>query len=361
MGSGRLNVLMPASPIAPEPADLDVSAYDYVLPPEAIAQAPVVPRDRSRLLVVKDSTHHHSHFYDLCDWLQPHDLLVLNDTKVIPARLFGEKSTGAKVEVLLLERQQPDVWLALVKPGKRIRPGAKLSFGLELYAEVIDTDAASGGRYLRFIWPPSQIFEDLLAKVGEIPFPPYVTERQARDDQYQTVWASQPGAVAAPTAGLHFTPELLQRLRDRQIATTTITLHVGLGTFRPVEVERVEEHQLHSEWLSVPDTAVDAIANAKQAGGRVIAVGTTVARSLETAAQSGTLTPWQGKSNLFIYPGYSWRVLDGLITNFHLPKSSLLMLVSALMGRARLLDLYAEALQTKYRFYSFGDGMLILP
>ncbi|MEM9153433.1 MAG: tRNA preQ1(34) S-adenosylmethionine ribosyltransferase-isomerase QueA [Cyanobacteria bacterium P01_F01_bin.33] len=352
---------MPAPSIALAPADLEVTSYDYALPVEAIAQTPVVPRDRSRLLVVNGNTHHHSHFYQLSDWLKPHDILVLNDTKVIPARLFGEKSTGAKVEVLLLERQQPEVWLALVKPGRRIRPGATLTFGPDLLAEVTDTDPATGGRYLRFTWPESHTFEDLLRDRGQIPFPPYVTTRQARDDQYQTVWASQSGAVAAPTAGLHFTPELLQHLRDRGIYTATITLHVGLGTFRPVEVERVNEHHLHSEWLDVPVAAVEAIARARQAGGRVIAVGTTVARSLETAAQSGELQPWQGKSDLFIYPGYQWRVLDGLITNFHLPKSSLLMLVSALMGRSYLLDLYAEALQVGYRFYSFGDGMAILP
>ncbi|MEO0853138.1 MAG: tRNA preQ1(34) S-adenosylmethionine ribosyltransferase-isomerase QueA, partial [Cyanobacteria bacterium J06648_11] len=241
------------------------------------------------------------------------------------------------------------------------RPGAAIAFGSQLNAEVLDTDEATGGRYLRFTWPSSDSFEALLAQQGEIPFPPYVTERTASDDQYQTVWASQPGAVAAPTAGLHFTSELLQRLRDRGVSTTTITLHVGLGTFRPVEVDRVDAHELHSEWLDVPAAAVEAIARARAAGGRVIAVGTTVARSLETAAQSGVLQPWQGKSNLFIYPGYQWRVLDGLITNFHLPKSSLLMLVSALMGRSRLLTLYAEALQKGYRFYSFGDGTLVLP
>jgi S-adenosylmethionine:tRNA ribosyltransferase-isomerase len=362
-------------------ADLLTASYDYVLPPEQIAQTPVHPRDQARLLVVQPQSHHHSTFYELPQWLKSGDLLVLNDTRVIPARLHGHKSTGAQIEILLLEPQTQDpaqlgsVWLCLVKPGRRIRVGDQLHFAHGLRAEVVATDVNTGGRILAFSWPEDVPFETLLNQVGEMPLPPYITSRDSQANDYQTLWAKIPGSVAAPTAGLHFTPELMQALCDQGIQIAFITLRVGLGTFRPVETEAILAHHLHREWLQVPAGAVDRIHQTRQRGGRVIGVGTTVARALETAAQAGPdpeaspnlsptdpiLKPWQGYSSLFIYPGYEWRVMDGLITNFHLPRSSLMMMISALTGRERLLSLYAEAIHKSYRFYSFGDGMLIWP
>lgn len=358
--------------------DCSLAGYDYELPPELIAQNPVIPRDSSRLLVVdspttgQDSAPLHHIFRDLADILRPGDLLIMNNTKVIPARLYGRKSTGAEVEILLLEERQHNRWLALVKPGKRFKKGSKIFFesgrlGLDsapspqLTATVLETDKATGGRLLQFDLPEGQSLVQILDKFGEIPLPPYITASQAADEQYQTVYAEQPGAIAAPTAGLHFTPELLEKLRDRNINQAFITLHVGVGTFRPVEVDDVTSHQMHEEWIEVPADTVEQIHATKQAGGRIIAVGTTVVRALEGAAACGDLQPFCGKTNLFIYPGYQWRVVEGLITNFHLPRSSLLMLVSALIGRERLLNIYQEAIASRYRFYSFGDAMLILP
>ncbi|AFY50118.1 S-adenosylmethionine:tRNA ribosyltransferase-isomerase [Nostoc sp. PCC 7524] len=358
--------------------DSSLAGYDYELPPELIAQNPVIPRDSSRLLVVdspttgQDSAPLHHIFRDLADILRSGDLLIMNNTKVIPARLYGRKSTGAEVEILLLEERQHNCWLALVKPGKRFKKGSKIFFesgrlGLysapspQLTATVLETDKATGGRLLQFDVPEGQSLVQILDKFGEIPLPPYITASQAADEQYQTVYAEQPGAIAAPTAGLHFTPELLEKLRDRHINQAFITLHVGVGTFRPVEVEDVTSHQMHEEWIEVPADTVEQIRATKQAGGRIIAVGTTVVRALEGAAACGDLQPFCGKTNLFIYPGYQWRVVEGLITNFHLPRSSLLMLVSALIGRERLLNIYQEAIASRYRFYSFGDAMLILP
>ncbi|MEM9536036.1 MAG: tRNA preQ1(34) S-adenosylmethionine ribosyltransferase-isomerase QueA [Cyanobacteria bacterium P01_A01_bin.3] len=352
---------MPFSPQPQTPADLLTQSYDYELPPEAIAQHPVAPRDRARMLVVKETGQAHQHFTDLPDVLKPGDLLVLNNTKVIPARLLGRKATGGSVEALLLEQVDGDTWLALVKPGRRIPVGTQLQFEAGLQATAIAKHPETGGRLLKFRWTEGETFFSTIDRAGVIPFPPYVKERLADDEQYQTVYATEPGAIAAPTAGLHFTPELLQQLRDRGVATTTVTLHVGLGTFRPVEADTILEHQMHGEWIDVPSPTVEKIAATRAAGGRIIAVGTTVARSLETAAQSGQLEPLCGKSHLFIYPGYDWRVLDGLITNFHLPKSTLLMMISAAIGRSRLLALYDECLATGYRFYSFGDGMILLP
>ncbi|MGF2034009.1 MAG: tRNA preQ1(34) S-adenosylmethionine ribosyltransferase-isomerase QueA [Nostoc sp. CmiVER01] len=378
--------------------DCSVAGYDYELPPELIAQNPAVPRDSSRLLVVDSPTTgietpplHHI-FRDLPILLRSNDLLVMNNTRVIPARLYGHKSTGGKIQVLLLEERQYNCWLALVKPGKSFKQGAKIIFearqggtggwGLEigdwedsslvpsrqslvsspqLTATVLETDAATGGRLLQFDVPEGKSLVQLLEVFGEVPLPPYITTSEAADEQYQTVYAKQPGAIAAPTAGLHFTPELLQKLRDRNIHQAFITLHVGVGTFRPVEVEDVTTHQMHEEWIEVPAATVEQIRATKAAGGRIIAVGTTAVRALEGAAQSGNLQPFCGKTDLFIYPGYQWRVVDGLITNFHLPRSSLLMLVSALIGRQRLLNIYNEAIAFGYRFYSFGDAMLILP
>ena len=352
--------------------DYSLSGYDYILPEELIAQNPVFPRDSSRLLVVNSSTEtapaHHV-FRDLPDLLRPGDLLIVNDTKVIPARLYGSKSTGATVEVLLLEERKYNCWLALVKPGKRFKIGSRIFFTSKdslqnpstLTATVLATDPATGGRLLDFDVPDGKPLIEVLEQFGEIPLPPYITSSTAADEQYQTVYAQQPGAIAAPTAGLHFTPELLDKLRDRGINQAFITLHVGVGTFRPVEIEDVTNHQMHQEWISVPPTTVEQIRATKAAGGRIIAVGTTVVRALEGAAQSGDLQSFCGRTDLFIYPGYQWRVVDGLITNFHLPRSSLLMLVSALIGRERLLNIYQQAIAGKYRFYSFGDAMLILP
>jgi S-adenosylmethionine:tRNA ribosyltransferase-isomerase len=370
--------------------DRTLAGYDYELPQELIAQNPVVPRDTSRLLVVNSPTIgqqtpplHHM-FRDLPDLLQPGDLLIMNNTRVISARLYGRKSTGAEIELLLLEERQHNCWLALVKPGKRFTVGAKLIFeakikeesGLKvpslekndsslppssLTATVLETDAATGGRLLQFDLPDDLSLVQLLDIFGEVPLPPYITATDAESEQYQTVYAKTPGAIAAPTAGLHFTPELLEKLRLKGISQAFVTLHVGVGTFRPVEVENVTTHKMHEEWIEVPAATVEQIRATKAAGGRVIAVGTTVVRSLEGAAKSGELQPFCGKTDLFIYPGFKWQVVEGLITNFHLPRSSLLMLVSALIGRKRLLKIYNEAIASQYRFYSFGDAMLILP
>ena len=385
--------------------DRSLAGYDYELPQELIAQNPALPRDSSRLLLVnspdtgKYSAPIDHIFRDLPELLQPGDLLVMNNTQVIPARLYGHKSTGAEIEVLLLEERKNNCWLALVKPGKRFKVGASIVFparevgeawcggqgdketrrqgeisssfppspsppltpSSSLTATVLETDEATSGRLLQFDLPEGVSLLELLDLYGEVPLPPYITESKAESEQYQTVYAQHPGAIAAPTAGLHFTPELLQRLRDRGINQAFVTLHVGVGTFRPVEVENVSTHKMHEEWISVPPATVEQIHATKASGGRIIAVGTTVTRALEAAAKSGNLQAFSGKKDLFIYPGYEWRVVDGLITNFHLPRSSLLMLVSALIGRQRLLNIYQQAIASRYRFYSFGDAMLILP
>jgi S-adenosylmethionine:tRNA ribosyltransferase-isomerase len=347
-----------------------LSSYDYHLPPELIAQTPAIPRDSSRLLVVDSLAHQHSVFRELSQYLKPGDLLVLNNTKVIPARLYGRKSTGAPVEILLLEEQAPNRWLALVKPGRRFRFGSEIWFESRfsqnqpsiLKAKVVETDEKTGGRILEFQIEENVSFWNLLTEFGEIPLPPYVTSRESQPIQYQTVYAQKPGAVAAPTAGLHFTKELLENLSKVGINKVEVTLHVGVGTFRPVEVEEITTHKMHQEWLEVNSKTVEQIRETKEKGGRIIAVGTTVVRALETAASFGQgVKPFCGKTDLFIYPGYKFQVIDGLITNFHLPRSSLLMLVSALVGRERLLSLYEEAIASGYRFYSFGDAMLILP
>lgn len=365
-------------------SDRLLAAYDYTLPEALIAQTPCVPRDQSRLLVVKDRLQHsHAIVSALPDWVRSGDLLVLNNTRVIPARLYGHKTSGMPVEVLLLE-PQADVdradgrahstgqrWLALVKPGRRLKPGVTIVFGRaaddnhqetgRLSATVLAIDAATGGRILQFDVSSKTVLDEWIERLGQMPLPPYITQTEAQPEQYQTVYADRPGAIAAPTAGLHFTPELLQRLQAQGIEQAFVTLHVGVGTFRPVEAEAITDHTMHAEWVEVPPETVAMIQQTKAKGGRIIAVGTTVVRSLETAAQSGTIQPFCGKTDLFIYPGYQWRVVDGLMTNFHLPKSSLLMLVSALIGRQRLLDLYQVAIAEQYRFYSFGDAMLILP
>lgn len=357
----------PSATMLPNP-DWALDAYDYVLPEDRIAQNPAVPRDSSRLLVVgaEPQPHHHV-FHDLPDLLQPGDLLVLNNTRVIPARLYGRKSNGTPIEILLLEEQIPSWWLALAKPGKRLQPGAQLEFGSNadgqpvLTAIVMSVDDITGGRLLQFQLPEGETVLSMLAQIGQTPLPPYITHSQATSEQYQTVYAEHPGSAAAPTAGLHFTPELLTRLAARGIDHTFVTLHVGIGTFRPVESDDITEHQMHGEWIEVSPATVAKIQETKAQGGRVIAVGTTSVRSLEGAAQLGELRPYSGKTMLYIYPGYQWQVVDGMITNFHLPKSSLLMLVSARIGRERLMALYQDAIEQQYRFFSFGDAMLILP
>ncbi|MEL6135845.1 MAG: tRNA preQ1(34) S-adenosylmethionine ribosyltransferase-isomerase QueA [Cyanobacteria bacterium J06628_6] len=354
--------------------DHSLKGYHYTLPPDLIAQQPAVPRDSARLLVVDSPVNHrHSHFRDLGEFLQPGDLLVFNNTQVIPARLYGQKPTGAKVEVFLLEPRGACQWLALVRPGKRIRPGSHLYFGdpvePQLMATVDAIDAPTGGRWLTFALMPGAIsanpdltLNEVMTALGQIPLPPYITEPQATPEQYQTIYASQPGAVAAPTAGLHFTAGVFQRLAERGIETAQVTLHVGIGTFRPVESADITDHVMHAERAELPQTTVEQIQQTKARGGRVIAVGTTTVRTLEgVATQTGQLTAFTGAVNLFIYPGYQWKVVDGLITNFHLPGSSLLMLVSGLIGRERLMALYQAAIEARYRFYSFGDAMLILP
>ncbi|BDA39818.1 tRNA preQ1(34) S-adenosylmethionine ribosyltransferase-isomerase QueA [Candidatus Atelocyanobacterium thalassae] len=356
--------------------DYSLSNYNYHLPSELIAQNPLVPRDSSRLLVVNSSnTHVHSFFNELPKWLLPGDLLVFNDTRVVPARLYGQKTTGAKVEVLLLEEKEPFTWIVLVKPGKRFKIGSKILFTAVLdefkqdyllEATVIDHDEKTGGRVLKFNVSSKSEFWEALERIGHLPLPPYLTNSSANPSQYQTIYAQKPGAVAAPTAGLHFTQELLQNLQKKGINQAYVTLHVGLGTFRPVNTDNIKEHTMHQEWIEVSNQTIQKINKTKSSGGRVIAVGTTVVRALEGMADVTSIDnkydikSFSGKTNIFIYPGYKWHLVDGMITNFHLPKSSLLMLVSALIGRDRLLELYKIAIEEKYRFYSFGDGMLVL-
>jgi S-adenosylmethionine:tRNA ribosyltransferase-isomerase len=354
--------------------DTLLAAYDYVLPATLIAQSPANPRDSSRLLVAEHTGFQHFRFRDIVQQLQPGDLLVLNNTRVIPARLIGRKVNPAgfdapaiAVEVFLLEPRGDRLWLALVKPGRRLKPGAVIEFGGDsgkpiLRARVAATDEETRGRLIEFELEADQAFEPILAALGEVPLPPYIESVHTKPEQYQTVFATTPGAVAAPTAGLHFTPELLQALQDRGIRQAYVTLHVGIGTFRPVEAERITDHVMHPEWVEITAETVALIQETQARGGRIIAVGTTAARSLEgVATRQGQLQPYCGRVNLFIYPGYGWKVVEGLITNFHLPRSSLLMMVSALIGRERLMSLYQEAIAQQYRFYSFGDAMLILP
>ncbi|OKH32044.1 tRNA preQ1(34) S-adenosylmethionine ribosyltransferase-isomerase QueA [[Phormidium ambiguum] IAM M-71] len=352
--------------------DLLLSAYDYELPDDRIAQNPVTPRDSSRLLVISSPTQHsHQIFRDLVELLKPGDLLVMNNTRVIPARLYGRKNTGTPVEILLLQEQKNNCWLALVKPGRRLQPGTEIYFQsknssenggeFRLSAKVLAKDEATGGRILEFNIPEGKSLIPLLDEFGHVPLPPYIKDSESLPKQYQTIYAQTPGSVAAPTAGLHFTPELLEKLTAKGVEQTFVTLHIGVGTFRPVEAQKITEHQMHGEWVEISEATVAKIQETKARGGRVIAVGTTAVRSLEGASQNGELRPFCGQTELFIYPGYQWRVVEGLITNFHLPRSSLMMLVSALVGRKRLLSLYEEAIAQNYRFYSFGDAMLILP
>lgn len=340
---------------------MNVKDYDYDLPEELIAQDPLEDRSSSRLMVLDRQTGdvEHRHFTDILEYLHPGDCLVINNTKVIPARLFGVKEdTQAKIEVLLLKRKENDIWETLVKPGKKAKPGTKLVFGDGLLtAEVVDV-VEEGNRLIQFHY--DGIFEEILDQLGQMPLPPYITHQLKDKNRYQTVYAKHDGSAAAPTAGLHFTKELLQKVKDMGVDIAEVTLHVGLGTFRPVKVENVLDHHMHSEFYMVSQEAADKINRAKESGHRVIAVGTTSTRTLEAAAdENGRLHETSGWTEIFIYPGYQFKVIDALITNFHLPQSTLVMLVSALAGREHVLHAYEIAVKERYRFFSFGDAMLI--
>ena len=335
-----------------------VTDFDYELPKELIAQHPMEPRDHSRLLVVnKDSgAIEHKHFYDLIEYLHPGDVLVFNDTRVIPARLHGFKDTGAHVEVFLLTRKNTTDWEVLVRPGKKLQVGAKIKFSDELSCQVIDhTDF--GGRVVRFAF--EGIFEEILDRLGETPLPPYITAPLEDKERYQTVYSRERGSAAAPTAGLHFTKELLQKIKDKGCEEVFVTLHVGLGTFRPVSEAKIEDHKMHKEFYTVSQEAADAVNRAKAEGRRIIAVGTTSVRTLEAACKDGQLQAGGNWTNIFIYPGYKYQLVDALVTNFQLPQSTLLMLVSALSTREIMLNTYKVAVEEKYRFFSFGDAMFI--
>lgn len=338
---------------------LTVSEFDYDLPEALIAQTPVEPRDSSRLLVVNRETGalQHKLFYNVVDCINPGDLLVANDTKVIPARLIGKRAdTGGRVEVFLLHRQSQDIWEVLVKPGKKMRPGQQVVFDETLRCEVQDV-TEYGGRIIRFYY--GGLFETVLDKLGETPLPPYIHQKLADPSRYQTVYARDRGSAAAPTAGLHFTPELMDKVRAKGASFAFITLNIGLGTFRPVRIENIAEHVMHREFYSVSPETVELIRRTKQQGGRIVAVGTTAVRTLESAATGGKLESGSGWSELFIYPGYDFKVIDALITNFHLPQSTLLMLVSAFVGKENMLSAYREAVRLQYRFFSFGDAMFL--
>ena len=341
--------------------ELKKSDFYFDLPQELIAQDPLEDRSSSRLLVLDKETGAVSHhvFRDIVDFLNPGDCLVLNDTRVIPARLLGEREgTGAHIEVLLLKRREADVWETLVKPGKKCRPGTRLVFGGGLLkAQVLET-VEEGNRLIRFEY--DGIWEEVLDRLGEMPLPPYITHKLQDKNRYQTVYAKYEGSAAAPTAGLHFTNELLDKIRQKGVSVACVTLHVGLGTFRPVKEENVLEHHMHSEFYQVSEEAASVINGTKERGGRVICVGTTSCRTVESAADAdGKVHAGSGNTEIFIYPGYRFKVLDALITNFHLPESTLVMLVSALAGREHVLSAYDEAIRERYRFFSFGDAMFI--
>lgn len=341
---------------------MNITDFDYSLPEELIAQEPVRDRDSSRLLVVRLDREgfEHRRFTDLCDYLEPGDTLVINDTKVIPARLMGIKeNTGASVEVLLLKQLDARRWEALVRPGKRVRAGARLIFKKDLLAGRILGETSYGGRIVEMDF--EGCFEEILDGLGVMPLPPYIKKPLLDKDRYQTIYARLAGSAAAPTAGLHFSEELLGRIRAQGVTVAPVLLHVGLGTFRPVKAADITRHRMHEEYYEVPEETAALIAAAKERGGRIIAVGTTTTRCLESAAdENGRLRPGSGWTGIFIYPGYKFKVIDGLVTNFHLPKSTLLMMVSALAGREKILAAYREAVERRYRFFSFGDAMLII-
>ena len=336
--------------------------FYFKLPEELIAQDPLEDRSASRLLVLdKESGKiEHRMFRDIKAYLKPGDCLVINDTKVIPARLIGSKiGTDAKIEILLLKRKENDIWETLVKPGKKAKPGTKISFGEGLLiGEVIDV-VEEGNRLIQFSY--QGIFEEILDQLGQMPLPPYITHQLEDKNRYQTVYAKHSGSAAAPTAGLHFTPELLKEIKESGVDIAHVTLHVGLGTFRPVKVENIQEHHMHSEFYHMEASEAEKINRAKREGHRIICVGTTICRTIESAAKpDGTLSECSGWTEIFIYPGYQFKVLDCLLTNFHLPESTLIMLVSALAGREHVLHAYEEAVKEQYRFFSFGDAMLIV-
>lgn len=341
---------------------MNVSDFYFDLPQELIAQDPLEDRSASRLLVLdkKTGAMEHRGFRDVVTYLRAGDCLVLNDTKVIPARLFGIKEdTGARIEVLLLKRKQDDVWETLVKPGKKARPGTVISFGDGLLRGKVLDVVEDGNRLIQFSY--EGIFEEILDRLGQMPLPPYITHQLKDKDRYQTVYARHEGSAAAPTAGLHFTEELLDQIEAMGVKIAKVTLHVGLGTFRPVKVENVLDHHMHSEFYRIDEETARKINETRDAGGRIICVGTTSCRTVESAAdENGHVKAGSGWTEIFIYPGYQFKVLDGLITNFHLPESTLVMLVSALAGREHVLAAYQEAIRQKYRFFSFGDAMFIV-
>ena len=341
---------------------MKTSDFDYFLPEELIAQTPIEPRDHSRLLVYNRADHsvQHLHFYDLPRFLNPGDVMVVNDTRVIPARLLGEKEeTHVPVEILLLKRLEKDLWEALVRPGRRLAPGTWCSFGDGLLrAEIVDR-APEGARLVRFHY--QGVFEEILDRLGQMPLPPYIHERLQDRERYQTVYAREEGSAAAPTAGLHFTPELLEQIREKGVEIVPVLLHVGLGTFRPVKEEDVSQHQMHVEHYEVTPEAAEKINRARAEGHRCVCIGTTSVRTLETVStEDGLVHAQNGDTGIFIMPGYHFKATDALVTNFHLPQSTLLMLISALMGREEALRVYRIAVEEKYRFFSFGDAMLIL-
>ena len=339
-----------------------LSDFNYELPKEFIAQTPLKDRSSSKLMVLnrKNDTIEHKQFSDIIDLINENDCLVLNDTKVIPARLLGTKEeTGANIEVFLLKRlSEENIWECMVRPGKRVKTGTIVSFGNGELKAVIGENEEDGLKKVKFVY--EGIFEEVLDKLGQMPLPPYITEKLEDKDRYQTVYSKNPGSAAAPTAGLHFTNELLQKIKEKGIKIAYVTLHVGLGTFRPVKVEKITDHKMHSEFYEIDKTACDIINETKKNGGRVISVGTTSTRTLESAAdENGYLVPKAENTDIFIYPGYKFKVVDALITNFHLPESTLLMLVSALYNREKILEAYECAKENKYRFFSFGDAMFI--
>ncbi len=341
---------------------MKLSEFNYELPEELIAQTPIKKRDESRLMILnrKEQTIEHKKFKDIIEYLQPGDVLVRNNTKVIPARLYGKKETGANVEFLLLNNIENDIWEAIVRPGNKLHVGTKVIFGDGILEANILEIMPGGTRKVEFKY--QGIFNEILDKIGLMPLPPYIHETLKEKDRYQTVYAKYEGSAAAPTAGLHFTPELLQKIEEKGIEIANVTLHVGIGTFRPVKEQTIEEHKMHSEHFYIKQEDVDKINKAKKEGRRVIAVGTTSCRVLESIADenTGMVKPIEDDTEIFIYPGYKFKCIDGLITNFHLPESTLLMLVSALAGKEYIMKAYKEAVKEKYRFFSFGDAMFII-
>lgn len=337
------------------------SDFNFILPEELIAQTPIDKRDASRLLVLgkKNGEISHRHFSDILDYLNPGDCLVLNDSRVIPARLFGERKTGGAVEVLLLKDLGSNKWEALTRPGRKTRIGEEIFFGDKTLKAVVTDELPDGKRIVEFFY--EGIFLEILEKLGQMPLPPYIHERLENPERYQTVYSKNTGSAAAPTAGLHFTEELLEKIRKKGIRTAFVTLHVGLGTFRPVKADLIEDHIMHSEYFEIPEESRNIILETKKHGGRVIAVGTTSCRTLESAFdENGSIARLSGDTSIFIYPGYKFKAVDALITNFHLPESTLIMLVSALAGRENILNAYRTATDEKYRFFSFGDAMFIV-